>query len=354
MSSLEAPAKIKSFWDRREGKVGKGLVAALLGAAGLVVWYKILPFLLTIVWGTTQLVIGGIVLFILAQLILNKRIQTLASFAIQLVSRALTSIFWAIDPEGILREYVKDRERKMRRAVEQTENLKAVISRFESRIRTNEREAVEEMDRASAAKRRFESGNLPEEQRRRMQLAFSNAASRAGMLRDTNKKLSVLLEQMKRYYAIMLRINDAAEFVITYTKNQVEQLIMQREGVNEAFGAMKQVRAIIKGDDKTEFYDETVEMLLADAERKLGQIDGFVDSATGFLARVDLEKGRFEESALRELEAYGQQVDAIIHDQVLHSGVSISPMDIGQSYVKTHGTVRSIADLIDLGGSDKQ
>ena len=93
---------------------GKIIILALVAALGLAFYYYILPFLLTIVWGTTQLIIGLVAAGFLLAVVTNKKFW----MALQILAEGIASgmLGWAIEmnPFNVLQMQIdaaiKDRE----------------------------------------------------------------------------------------------------------------------------------------------------------------------------------------------------------------------------------------------------
>src|SRR5258708_19919915 len=67
----------KSFWKKPEGVPGY-ILTAVLAVAGIAGLYLALPFLLSVVWGTVNLVIGASILAAIGYVVMNGTIQTIA------------------------------------------------------------------------------------------------------------------------------------------------------------------------------------------------------------------------------------------------------------------------------------
>ena len=349
--------QLKSFWERSEGKVGRWIIVGLLGVLGIAaikLWAAILPFLITVASNTILLVALLVALIIFVRIVLSERFRAGVWYFFQWLSMSLAKIFYPVGAEAIMRAFVKDRKNKQARAEEGTQRLRGTIKRFQTKIDTLTQARTHEMRLAQSGQRRLQDADLPEEERIKLTFATRLSAMKAGMMKETNLTLEQLKKELERYYKIMLRLTAAGQFVVAFYETQVEQILMKREGVNEAHQAMRNIRAIIKGDTRSEIYDEVVESVFAEMERKLGEIDGFVDSAQSFLSRLDLEKGVYEEDTFEELRKLADKVEA-----------TITQMDVqtktGSGYVvdeehplqqqggvdpRDPGSIRSIADLL--------
>jgi hypothetical protein len=81
-----AEVKLKSFWEKPEGKTGMLVAAAIVGV-GLIGLYKILPWLIALAANTLHLMLLlgaiGVVLF----LITNPKVRATASILFQLIMK---------------------------------------------------------------------------------------------------------------------------------------------------------------------------------------------------------------------------------------------------------------------------
>lgn len=349
--------QIKTFWDRNEGKVGRTLIIAMLAALGVgvaLLWAKILPFLIILTAKTGLLVALLVALIIFIRVVLSEKFRIGVWCFFQWLSTMIARFFYPIGDAAIMQAFVRDRQKKQARAEEGTERLRGTIKRFQSKIDRTITAREREVKLTRSGQRQLQGSDLGEEERIRLAYATKLSAVRAGMLKETALSLQQLRDELERYYKIMLRLVEAGKFVVGYYEAQVERILMQREGVNDAHKAMRDIRAIIKGDALSALYDDVVAHVMAEMEQKLGEIDGFYDSAQTFLSKLDLEKGVYEEDTLEELRKLAAKVETTITqmDNSATQGLDLGldeerPLQQqGGVDPRDSGGIRSIADLL--------
>lgn len=76
------------------------------------------------------------------------------------------------------------------------------------------------------------------------------------------------------------------------------------------YSAYQAAVEIINGDpDKRAMFDQSMQFMLDDMAARIGEIDSFLDMSEGFLGAIDLQNMAYDESAMRQLEAWEKQLD---------------------------------------------
>ena len=96
----------RTFWQKPEGKVGAGIMAAL-GVAMAWGFVKALPMLIQIAENTLYLAfLIGMLVMLYCMVFVWDRPRTLLFYMLQMVSRWITSNFVELDPVAILKSFV--------------------------------------------------------------------------------------------------------------------------------------------------------------------------------------------------------------------------------------------------------
>ncbi|TFG48800.1 MAG: hypothetical protein E4H40_04065, partial [Candidatus Brocadiia bacterium] len=302
--------KMKSFWQKPEGKAGKfflwagGAVAVWAAVNFLDSW---LPMLVRVLQNAIHATILGAVLTALIVVLTNKRFRTIVSYLFQSIMHFLTGLLIEIDPIGIMRSYVGDLKRKYSNIEAQMSKVKGHMRALREKIEENKRITQDSMRMAQEAQRRVKAGD------KSMRTSFTLYSRKASRRKDSNMTYEQMITKMEFIYRILEKMREASAYYIEDISDQVEVLTEKRKNINAAYGAYQSAMGIIKdGSEKRAIFDQTVEFLKDDYGQQLGQIESFIDLSAGFIDAVDLENGMMEREALDELEKWEQKADDMI------------------------------------------
>ena len=292
--------KPKSFWERPEGTTGMLIGIPLLLAAG-VAFYKLLPYIISLLQNTITAISLGAVLFIMIYVLTDKRFRTLCWYAYKSIMRALTSLFVTIDPIGILKNYVDKLKENAREMNEQIGNLRGQMRNLQTTISQNEKNRIDALKMADAARKNEKNA------------VFVLKARKAGRLEESNLTLQNLYERMELLYRVLLKMYETCLVLVEDMSDEVDVKTREREAILASYSAYKNASKIIHGEtDKKEVFDMAMEYLADDYGKKLGEIENFMTISQSFIESVDLQNGIYEEEAMKKLEEWEQKGDSIL------------------------------------------
>ena len=294
-NSMES--KLKTFWEKPEGKTGMIVAAALIGG-GLIAFIKFLPALILIASNTLHLMflLGaiGLVLF----LITNPQVRATASVAFQLAMRKLTSAVIQIDPLAILRLKVKEMKENLDSFVESLTKLKDIKVKLERKINENANNIETNMKQAAYAQK---SG---------AQEQIYLKTRQAGRLQKSNMTLKELFTKVETMHRVLTKIYKNSDIIIQDTENEIDNTAAEWEAVKTANSAMKSAMSLINGNkDKRAIYEEAFEVLSDDISAKSGELEQMLEMSESFMNNVDLQNGVLQEDGLKMLEAWEKKAD---------------------------------------------
>ena len=282
----------QSFWGKPEGKTG---ALFLLLMAGLGIWAFIsfgsfiIPFLKTTLGLAAGLGVLGVIVF----MGLDGRTRNLVSYMYQSVMRKITSIFVTIDPMGILKNYISDLEKNLKKMGTQIGNLKGQMRNLKNQLANNNKEIEQNLAIARKAK---QLGN-------EKQLVLSTR--KAARLKETNQKYVALHGKLAVLYRVLTKMYSNSEILLEDTKDQVKVKDQERKAIRASHSAMKSAMSIIKGDpDKRAMFDQAMQGVADDVANKVGEMERFMELSSDFMQSIDLQEGIFEEKGLKMLEEY--------------------------------------------------
>ena len=304
--------KPKSFWKKPEGKTGM-LFAGLLGAGGLYVLYKALPFLIDIVSNTLQLGVLLAVLGALIYIVLDPKMRNLVFYMYKSFMRWLTGLFIQIDPIGILKSYVDDLHSNLKKMNKQISVLKGQMKRLQRIMTDNQKNIHSNLKLANAAKQNDKKGIMILKSRK------------AGRLKESNMKLDELYKKMEILYRVLVKMYENSEILLEDIEDQVMVKTQERKAIKASHSAMKSAMNIIAGNsDKKEMFDRALEAIADDVSSKIGEMERFMEMSENFMDSIDLQNGIFEEEGLELLSKWenegvslilGNEKDLLVNDQ---------------------------------------
>ncbi len=293
-----ADFKPKPFWKRPEGVTGAVFLGALVLGAGYLL--SILP--LAAIIGNTIYLAGT--LMALAAVIfvaLDSKARGLISYMYKSAMRAITGLFVQIDPIGILKSYVDDMKKNLRKMNKQIGKLRGQMHKLQELIHNNKKQIQSSISTASRAK----------EMNKKAEVILKTR--KAGRLRESNMKLEDLYKKMEVMYRVLTRMYENSEILLEDVQDQVMVKEQERKAIHASHSAMKSAMSVIKGDkDKRAMFDMALEKVADDVSQKVGEMERFMDMSSNFMESIDLQNGVFEEEGMKLLEKWEREGASLI------------------------------------------
>jgi len=302
MTNFDNPnsTKLKSFWSKPEGTTGALFLIAGLGALGFLL-FTFSGFIMMALKTTLGIVAVLGVIGVLLYMILDSRTRNLFSYMYQSVMRKITSIFVTIDPIGILKNYISDLEKNLRKMGKQIGGLKGQMRSLKNQLSNNNKEIEQNLAIARKAK---QMGN-------EKQMVLSSR--KAARLKETNKKYVALHSKLSVLYRVLTKMYSNSEILLEDTKDQVRVKEQERKAIRASHSAMKSAMSIIKGDpDKRAMFDQAMQGIADDVANKVGEMERFMELSSDFMNSIDLQEGIFEEKGMAMLEEYEKKSSLLL------------------------------------------
>jgi peptidyl-tRNA hydrolase len=295
MDSVET--KLKSFWEKPEGKTGMLAVAAGIGV-GFIVFVSHLAWILKFVTDTLHLILTlGIIATILF-LITNGQVRALASVSFQLLMKKITGFIVKIDPLDILKMKVREMEENLEKMSECISKLKEVLIRLGRKIQQNTATLETSMKKASFAQSHGEAEQIYLQTRK------------AGRMQKSNMTLQALYNKMDSMHRVLSKIQKNCAVVIEDTKDEIDVTSEEYLAVKAAHGAMKSAMSVINGNkDKRAIYELAYEEITNDIVAKSADIEQMLDMSDSLMKNIDLDQGMMQDQGLEMLEAWEKKAD---------------------------------------------
>ncbi len=292
--------KRRSFWSRPEGKVGAiVLVGGLVGLGFL--FTSIWPFIVAAAAKPLGMAAIAGTLGVLVYMALDNKARTLISYMYKSTMRWITGLFIQMDPIGILKNYVDDLRKNLKKMRKQITQLRGQMHKLKEMIHKNKKEISSNMQLASEAKKN---------QQNKVMILKSR---KAGRLRDSNMRLEDLYKKMEVMYRVLAKMYENSSILVEDIDDQVKMKEQERKAIMASHSAMKSAMNIIKGDsDKRAMFDAALEAVADDVSNKVGEMERFMDVSQEFMQSIDLQNGIFEEKGLEMLEKWEKESTSLL------------------------------------------
>lgn len=280
--------KIKSFWEKPEGNTGMIVIGSLIVGGGILV-LKNIEFLIQLAQNTLYFgfLLGAI--FLGASLLMNGRFRFLCRSVFQSSMRWLTGLWIAVDPIGILKNYLIEMTKKMKLIGNYVTQLAGQVGKVDRDIETRKKKVEDYMRTAAAAKKRND-----------METAGLQGTFAAREIEFIERR-QASLEKMKRTLEILQQMEKRLDILYQDTENQVQMLTDEYEAVKASYRAMKGAEQLISGDEAKAIFDQTCQYITDDIGTKLGEMDRFMEQAKGSLNTMDLKNDVLNDKGLELL-----------------------------------------------------
>jgi len=302
--------KLRSFWDRPEGKVGMFFMA-LLGVGGIMLFAKILPWLIlftqNLITFILMLTVAGALLYVL----LDRKFWIRVGILYKVVMRKLTGLFITLDPIAVLKTRLQSMSSNLEKMNASIGKLKGVMRQLTQKIEENAKTAEQSMSIASHAKTRLPKAT--DEERLRMMGQIALQTRKAGRRENSNIRLTDLHQKMELMYRVLSKMYQAGQVAFEDTADEIEQREAEWKSIQAGWSAMQAAGRVINGDrDEMEVYQQTIEIITERLGQQIGEMERFTEISQSFMDGVDLQNGMFEARGLDMLQAWEKRSEEMI------------------------------------------
>ena len=292
MANLPIDTKKISNWEKPGGTLGM-LVMGLMGAGVLYLLYKFLPFLQSIVWNMVNIAVGVGILALIAWLVTDKQIRAVVGAAYFMLMRAITGAIIDIDPISIVMQKVLKMKKKIQEISTTMGTLKGLIREGEQKI--------------DDQKRQLKSTILRVEELNKMGDPESAAVSnnKAVRLEESINRRIERLNDSKKWYEILSKLEKMAKLTVEDTENAVEMRKDEYEEIKKQHKAFKSVMSIVNGDpDEMALFDQAMAKMTSEINDKLGEMEHVINATGGLISQFNADTAVASRQAQEIMERY--------------------------------------------------
>lgn len=305
----------KSFWNRKEGKAGGIVLAALClggGAALFIFWGIIAEFFVHATESllTEVLLVAG--LAVVTSPIWDSNIRRMCVLAYQQAIRWGFGMFVQLDPIGIIRQNVLEMKKQgviFAKAVENLsgarEGIIADLQKQKTGIQDNKRLAEATGLQIKKLQDNM-TGKAPRDQEpfklriQQLQLQQGDYYQDAGFQLDTIKTEKPLLDTADTLYNQLARLQTLADFKVESLTKRADRLEKRRAMVQATGSALKSATSILKGDPtQMALIEQAIDYLDTESTQTLGAMKDFSRWAEGSLIDMDIKNEASAQSAIQ-------------------------------------------------------
>jgi hypothetical protein len=316
LPSTVATSNMKSFWSRKEGKLGMLIGVGMAGGL-LYLLYRLLPYLIEMTKNMIELAILGVVLFVIVYMIMDPQVRNLVWYIYKALMRWITGLFIQLDPVAIIETYVAHLKKQLGLLEEKITALSGARTKLTDAIGRAKEEMEEQLNLAKTGRKKgIDNAEI---------MVYTN---QAGRLDARIQKFQSLLVKIDTLYRILDKMKKGAKVIVLDYQNQVENIKQEREVIRTGFNAFKSAMSILTGDpDKKVLFDQAMEAIQSDISMKAGAMERFVEESSEILQAIDLQNGAFEEKGMKLLEKWEKEgVPLLLTDGAEH----LSPLTAAQ------------------------
>jgi len=282
----------KSMFDLPGGKVGL-VVLAILIAGGCIVLYRILPYLITLAENTLYLLFMLAIIGVVLYVAFDKRARQLISVGYFMLMRWLTGLVVELDPIAIVERRIAD----MRKKILQISKCMGDLLGF---VRSAEKDILKDKKELEDA---IEAGKWNRSQGKNDEAVVHERQSIR--LRDAVETQLKNLDDSKKWYETLSKIEKMAQLTVQDTENEVNQKKKAFERIRKQHKAFKSVMSIVNGDpDELALFNRAMDFMADDMDRKLGEMEHVILSTGGLLSEFETANGVNSQKATALFEAY--------------------------------------------------
>jgi hypothetical protein len=271
-------------WDAK--KISRVFMACvILGGLAFLFYVYILPFLLKVVWGTVQLVIGAVVAFFLLMILTNKKFWRGLGYFAEAIAQWTLGFAIEMNPWNILYSQVEHSEKDRAELYKQGEKLKAQDSKLTSQLDDNDKLMRQSEAEIKICKARL--AKTPNDLDAQLALEtsstnFNNAKDFIDGVKPVSNDIKKLVDFADKAYRKSGVALQNAKSTITIQKAKYDAVTTASVAMNKA------LRAFTGNTDLNNDADQALEKLRKDVAEKIGGIKSAIQITSQIMDKQDL------------------------------------------------------------------
>jgi len=266
-------------------KSGKILGFGLLGIAGLAFYSYILPWLLTVVWGTVELITAGAILTVLLMIVSSKKFWKRLSIILSALGELAFGWFVEMNPWAILDAQLSSAEDDREKLKIECQRLKAQDDKLTTQLKDENDNMVVASKKIELCKRKLSQNPADEEVGYQLEAAtndFSNS-------KDFIDSVSPIATDIRRLVAQADKAYMKSGFALENSRNKLRKQRAAYDAVTTGSNAMKRALRAFTGDSEmNKAADIALNKLKTEISEKIGVIKDSIQATSRLMNEKDL------------------------------------------------------------------
>jgi hypothetical protein len=272
-------------WDAKK-TWGTIMAVIILGGLAVLFYIYILPFLLTMVWGTVQLVIGIAIALVLLMILTNPKFWRGIRYFSEAVAQA--TLGWAIEmnPWNILNLQVEEAEKDREQLKIHGEKLKAQESSLQLQLEENERNLRQAQAEVKICQAKLQKN--PDDFD--TQLALETSATNFNNAKDFIDSVKPVENDVRNLVVFADKAYRKSGVALLNSKNTIKIQKAKYDAVTTASATMsKAMKAFTGNTDLNSDADRAIQKIREDVANKIGGIKSAIQITSQAMNAQDLK-----------------------------------------------------------------
>jgi hypothetical protein len=299
--------KLKSFWQKPQGKVG--MVTLALGAVGLGLGFMnyLLPYATTFVDGWLHIGMTVAVIFFLGWF--YTEFHSRFALIFKIIITRLTNVAFHVMPIDVLKDNIKMAQKRQTVLEDNERVFNDQIRVLKDNIARNEQEAQHQFGIAIQARNKKAQYQPSQIEYITYQASETQAANEAQRKKDSNASYTAMLKQLEAVSNVIGRMKVAVAFFVADRTAVVKETEFKYNALKKAHKAVSSAKTILRGDaDQETLFQDTLDFVNQRDSEMLGDIENYQNMAEEFMRKSDLETGAVNDRAMEQLNAMEQKL----------------------------------------------
>ncbi|MBA2760855.1 MAG: hypothetical protein H0U39_02640 [Segetibacter sp.] len=281
---------IKSNFELPKGDAKKTwgtiMTVAILGALAVLFYIYVLPFLLSVVWGTVQLVIGIAIAIVLLMVLTNRKFWRGIRYFSEAIAQG--TLGWAIEmnPWNILNLQVEEAEKDREQLRIHGEKLKGQETSLKFQLEENERNLRQAQAEVKICQAKLQKN--PDDFD--TQLALETSATNFNNAKDFIEGVKPVENDVKNLVVFADKAYRKSGVALLNSKNTIKIQKAKYDAVTTASATMsKAMKAFTGNTDLNSDADKAIQKIREDVANKIGGIKSAIQITSQAMNAQDLK-----------------------------------------------------------------
>jgi len=287
--------KVKSFWNRPEGKTGMLFMAGIAVAAyfGITaILPALLAFIIPLLENTLYAIGLGVICVVVVAFLASPNLWKALWYLYKIIMRKITGFIVEINPIEIIKVHIRTLRERREEMNEKLILVKGQQTKLDRTLQDNITKMQKAMNIANQAKN---AGN-----QREVGLQMREHERWDGF----NNRLTPLKKKLNDLYEFLYALYVNSDYIIRDMESEIAMKEIEYKAFKEGASAIKSAKSIFSGQGEDELYQQAADFLEEDMSNKIGEIDSFMRDTESIITSLNYENGALEEAGMKKLEAF--------------------------------------------------